>query len=215
MPFCNQTLTIDTLEEKCKNCTVFGANIDLKLKDYTDYYKSETLNILNAVPSAEGAVLCALENSEITIYNSKCLVIGNGRIGKILSDRLNALKATVFASARKESDLAYITANGLTAIKTDSIYEHVDKFDFIFNTVPHPVLDEQVLSKCKKDALIIDLASKPGGTDFKAAQKRNIKAIHALALPAKTAPKTAAQFIANTLTQYLYQRIQGERLCKD
>ncbi len=212
MPFSKQSLTLVALEEKCKNCTVLGGNISLNIANYIDYYKSESLNILNAIPTAEGALLCALENSEITIYGSKCLVIGNGRIGKILSDRLSALKAKVYVSARKESDLAYIKASGNTAIQTEDIYAHIHKFDFIFNTVPHLVLNDKIISMCNKNSLIIDLASIPGGTDFTAAQKRNIKTIHALALPSKTSPKTAAEFIANTIIQYLNTRIQGEKL---
>lgn len=212
MPFCEETLSLTQLEEKCKNSAVLGGNIDLNIKNYVDYFKSETLNILNSIPTAEGAILCALENSEITIYKSNCLVIGNGRIGKILSDRLCGLRANVCVSARKESDLAYISANNLEAIKTDNLYKHIKKFDFIFNTVPHCVLDDKVLSNCNKNALIIDLASKPGGTDFDAAQKRNLKTIHALALPSKVAPKTAAKFIADIIIQYLTERNQGEKL---
>lgn len=212
MPFSKQSLSLALLEEKCKNSIVLGGNISLNIADYIDYYKSEALTILNSVPTAEGAILYALENSEITIYNSNCLVIGNGRIGKILSDRLSALKANVYVSARKDSDLAYIKAYGYKAIRTDEIYKHINKFNFIFNTVPHLILDDETLSMCNKSALIIDLASSPGGTDFVAAQKRNIKTIHALALPSKTSPKTAAEFIANTIIQYLNRRIQGEKL---
>ena len=32
------------------------------------------------------------------------------------------------------------------------------------------ILDDEILAKVKKDALIIDLASKPGGIDFDAAK---------------------------------------------
>lgn len=212
MPFCKTPLSLLELEQKCKNCAVYGGNITLNVKDYTDYYKSETLTMLNAVPTAEGAIFCALENSEITIYKSKCLVIGNGRIGKVLSDRLRGLKADVCVSARKESDIAYITACGFDAIKTNDLSEHISKFDFIFNTVPHLVLTDKVLENCNKNSLIIDLASKPGGTDFEAANNKNIKTIHALALPSKIAPKTAAMFIANTIIKYLTERNKGENL---
>lgn len=38
--------------------------------------------------------------------------------------------------------------------------------DIVFNTVPAMVLNAQLLVKMKKNSLIIDLASAPGGTDF-------------------------------------------------
>ena len=47
--------------------------------------------------------------------------------------------------------------------------------------------------------LIIDLASKPGGTDFRYAEKRGIKALLAPSLPGIVAPKTAGQILANVL----------------
>ncbi|MCT9846916.1 hypothetical protein N7563_22945, partial [Leclercia adecarboxylata ATCC 23216 = NBRC 102595] len=52
-------------------------------------------------------------------------------------------------------------------------------------------------------ALIIDLASKPGGTDFRYAEKRGIKAILAPGLPGIVAPKTAGQIVANVLVNLL------------
>jgi dipicolinate synthase subunit A len=56
--------------------------------------------------------------------------------------------------------------------------------------------------------LIIDLASKPGGTDFRYAEKRGIKALLAPSLPGIVAPKTAGQILANALGLL----IQGEFL---
>ena len=211
MPFSECALSLEYIEQICKDCAVFGGNIKLNHNNYTDYYECEELNILNAVPTAEGAIYTAIQNGDVTIYNSNCLIIGNGRIGKILSDRLCALKANVTVSARKESDIAFIKASGYTAVETKNIKNYINTFDYIFNTVPALVLTENIISRCKKDAIIIDLASMPGGTDFNAAKKLNIKSVHALSLPSKVAPKTAAKFIAETLTGYLTPQ-KGEKL---
>ncbi len=51
--------------------------------------------------------------------------------------------------------------------------------------------------------LLLDLASAPGGTDFAAAEKLGIQAVHALSLPGKTAPATAAKAIAQTISGIL------------
>ena len=56
--------------------------------------------------------------------------------------------------------------------------------------------------------LIVDLASKPGGTDFRYAEKRGIKALLAPGLPGIVAPKTAGQIVANVLSQLLLELLQ-------
>ncbi len=51
----------------------------------------------------------------------------------------------------------------------------------------------------KKECLLIDLASKPGGIDQEEAKKQDLKSIWALALPGKVAPVTTAKFIKDTI----------------
>ena len=51
--------------------------------------------------------------------------------------------------------------------------------------------------------MIIDLASYPGGVDFAYAEKCGIKAIHALSLPGKIAPKSAGEIIESTILNIL------------
>ena len=56
-----------------------------------DYASREDFAILNAVPTAEGAVECAMCAYEGTIAGSNSLVAGYGRIGKVLASKLKAL----------------------------------------------------------------------------------------------------------------------------
>ena len=46
------------------------------------------------------------KNYQITIHNSKALVLGLGRCGATLAGLLNALGAHVYVAVRKEADLA-------------------------------------------------------------------------------------------------------------
>ena len=55
----------------------------------------------------------------------------------------------------------------------------------------------------KKETLLIDLASNPGGIDKKAIKDRNLKFVWALSLPGKVAPTTSAEFIKNTIYNIL------------
>lgn len=164
-----------------------------------DYYKREELEVLNTIPTAEGAIQIAMEELPITIHGANCLVTGFGRVAKTLCDRLNALGANVTACARKYADLAWIKTLGYNALSIPALEHSVSHFDVVFNTIPFVVLTEKVLSNLKKDCLVIDLASKPGGVDFEIAGRIGIKTVWALSLPGKVAPLTAGAIIKDTI----------------
>jgi dipicolinate synthase subunit A len=81
--------------------------------------------------------------------------------------------------------------------------------DVIFNTIPVPVLTGEVLDRVSPNALIIDLASAPGGVDFKKAESMGIKAVLAPGLPGKVAPKTAGRILAKVIIRLLYEEMAG------
>lgn len=186
---------------------VFGGqiqpNLQKALEDnhiaYRDYLKREELSIKNAVPTAEGAIEIAISETPITIHGSKSLVLGYGKIGKILSKDLYGMGAQTYVEARKYADLAMIEGHGYEPLPLENLKEHIHEFDIIFNTIPAMILDEDILKKVKKDALIIDLASKPGGVDFEAAKTYGVKVIWALSLPGKIAPVSSGAIIKDTI----------------
>ena len=126
-------------------------------------------------------------------------MLGFGRIGKVLSNMLKGLGANVACEARKNSDLAWIKAYGYEPIPLSTLRDNLNRFDIIINTIPFQILDEERLNLVKKESIIIDLASNPGGVDRRAAREKNLKVIWALSLPAKVAPLTSAEFIKETL----------------
>ena len=99
-----------------------------------DFVNRDDFAVLNAVPTAEGAIAIAMEQLPITLHGSKCLITGFGRIGKILARDLHFLGADVTCSARKSSDLAWISALGYEPLHTSSVRSAVHHFDLIFNT---------------------------------------------------------------------------------
>lgn len=76
----------------------------------TDYLSREELAVRNGVPTAEGAIEAAMAATDVTLCGTPCLVIGFGRIGKLLAHRLRGLGAEVTVSARRLDDLAWIDA---------------------------------------------------------------------------------------------------------
>lgn len=169
------------------------------------YSCREEFSVANALPTAEGALEIAMREYDGTVSGSKCIVIGYGRIGRVLSLILKGIGADVTVAARKLKDREFIRALGMTPVPVDNM---VGKYDLVFNTVPAVVLDSHTLAKIASNAIVIDLASLPGGVDDKAAERMSIKVIHALSLPGKAAPKTAGIIIKNAV----YNIIEEEEL---
>ena len=131
------------------------------------------------------------------------LVIGFGRVGKALSQRLAGLGAKVSVAARKWADLAWAESCGYCGEQTEHLAGWLCGYDLVVNTVTAPVLGLTELSDLKPGCLVIDLASKPGGVDFDAAARLGVKVIWALSLPGKVAPVTAGQCIQTTIYNIL------------
>ena len=67
------------------------------------------------------------------------------------------------AAARKPADRAWIRAYGFSALDTGALTGRLGCFGVVFNTVPAPLLDRALLSELPAGALVVDLASAPGG----------------------------------------------------
>ncbi len=132
-----------------------------------DYAEREPLLIMNAQATAEGAIACAVTNHDKTLFESKILICGYGRIGKCLARLLSQFACELYVSARKPSDLAYIRAMGATPLMTDQICDAGINFDIIFNTIPQRILNNKQLDNIGIETLIIELSSKPYGVAFK------------------------------------------------
>lgn len=168
-----------------------------------DIMKREELAVLNTIATAEGTIQLAIENTNKILHGSEVLILGFGRIGKVLARKLAGLSVRVTCAARKDEDLAWIQAYGHKATNINAIGENLKNFDIIINTVPHLILSEEKLQYVKKECLLIDLASNPGGIDKKAVKERNLKFVWALSLPGKVAPTTSAEFIKETIYNIL------------
>lgn len=205
--FTNEEILIKDFFELSKNKTIITGNITDEIKNciknnennVIDILKLEELAILNSIPTAEGAIQIAMEKSLKTIHGSKCLVLGFGRIGKVLSKMLYGIGANVYCEARKSTDITWIETYKYNAIHLEELNKYLGDFDFIFNTIPYVILDKNNLKLIKKDCLLIDLASNPGGIDFNEAEKLQLQTVWALALPGKVAPKTVATYIYKNL----------------
>ena len=157
--------------------------------------------LLNAVPTAEGAIKWAIEKTPFTLWDAKVLVIGYGRMGKILADRLKALGSKVTVSARKSADFALITAFNMETVSTNSLNGGILDYDIVFSTVDVNVLDKETLKKSTCN-FFLDLSSL-GGFDLEYTRSIGKMAETAPALPGRTAPETAGRILAQTVTEII------------
>jgi len=186
----------------------------LKLREceFFDYYDCERLSIMNAVPTAEGAISIALSEMKTTLFGSRSAVLGYGRIGRVLARMLNDFNSEVTVFARSEAALAWAEAEGCKGVNIYDLGKKIDGFELVVNTIPFIVLNRGVLEKTNEETVFIDLASKPGGIDFDYAKKLGRKVFWALSLPGKTAPVTAGKLIAECITEKLKETTKESRI---
>ncbi|MCY8522298.1 dipicolinic acid synthetase subunit A [Bacillus atrophaeus] len=173
-------------------------------------FERDDIAIFNSIPTVEGTIMMAIQHTDYTIHGSRVAVLGLGRTGMTIARTFAALGAKVKVGARSSAHLARISEMGLAPFQIDELTENVKDIDICINTVPSMVLNQAVLSRMTPKTLILDLASRPGGTDFKYAEKQGIKALLAPGLPGIVAPKTAGQILANVLSKLLSELQVGE-----
>ena len=175
--------------------------------ELVDYFAREELTIRNAIPTAEGCVGILLAQRKRTLWGSAVLLLGFGPVGQAVGTRLAALGAQVTVAARRPAQRAQAESLGMQGAELARL---APAFDTVVNTIPAQVLTAPVLARLRPGSLIVDLASRPGGTDFDAAARCGHKAIHALSLPAACAPETAGEIVARTVREMLRER-EGAR----
>ncbi len=209
MPFSDEKLEVVQLEKVLDGKIFIAGRIKEDLYDklpntkIIDLLKREELTVLNTIATAEGTIQVAMEETTRTLHGSNILIMGFGRISKVLSNMLKGIGANVYCETTKVVNTSWIKAYGYTPVLFNELNDNLGKFDIIINTVPHIILDDTNLDLLKKDCVIIDVASNPGGVDKNAAKTRGIKLIWALSLPGKVAPTTSAEYIKDTLYNVL------------
>jgi dipicolinate synthase subunit A len=211
--------TEEMLLKTPKHCTIYtgisNSYLDNLMKTvdrkYVQLFERDDVAIYNSIPTAEGTIMIVIQHTDFTIHGSRVAVLGLGRVGMTVARTFAALGAKVKVGARRSEHLARITEMGLTPFHLNDLEKEVQDIDICINTVPHLIVTASVIAKMPAHTLIVDLASKPGGTDFRYAEKRGVKAILAPGLPGVVAPKTAGQIIANVLSQLLYTDLEKRK----
>ncbi|MGM9928810.1 MAG: dipicolinic acid synthetase subunit A [Bacillus sp. (in: firmicutes)] len=208
-------LTKELLSKTPPHCIVYSGISNAYLDDIVKQanrklvklFERDDVAIYNSIPTVEGTIMMAIQNTDFTIHGSNVAVLGLGRTGMSVARIFHLLGAKVKVGARKSAHLARITEMGMQPFHLDQLEQEVKNVDICINTVPFPIITAKVIAGMPPQTLILDLASKPGGTDFRYAEKRGIKALLAPGLPGIVAPKTAGRILSKVLSQLLHESI--------
>ncbi len=213
-----ESIPLDFIKKAVKpKGTVFAGKSFPLLREYCenngftliDYFEREELQIMNAVPTAEGTLEIAIRELPVTINGTAVLITGFGRIATVTARYFHALGATVYVAARRVSDLARIRLLGYipVSIKDENRFsEAISSAALIINTVPAVVFDKRCIGAMGKNTVFMELASVMSLADTGMADKQGVKVIWARSLPGKTAPVTAGYVIADTIANIVMER---------
>ncbi|WP_018932621.1 dipicolinic acid synthetase subunit A [Gracilibacillus lacisalsi] len=205
-------LTEEWFQSLPEDCIVFTGISNQKLDQHISNNRLHLIKLMerddvaiyNSIPTAEGAIMLAIKHTDFTIHHSNVFVFGYGRVGETTANSFAGLGANLAVISKHETDLARVYEKGWEAYPLDQIEQYIDKCQILINTIPAKVVDKSLIEKMNSQAIIIDLASKPGGIDFEYAKTRGIEAIHALGLPGMVAPTTAGEILADRIAKILF-----------
>lgn len=158
----------------------------------------EGYQLKNAAVTAEGAVYLSMKYMERTLAGARVLLLGWGRIGGFLGEKLRCLGANVTVAVRREAQRTGLMLRGY-GVERLGQYGDLSSYDLVINTVPARVMTEEQFENIRADCTVIELSSLPGG--FPETKRESI--IMAQALPGKTAPKTAGENLAEAVLEAL------------
>ncbi len=191
------------------NSIIYGGAVTKDFCDYCnsgsikifDYLSWEDVTAYNAFFTAKGIIKEANLARRIDREN-KCLVLGYGFCGKAIAKELSKI-SNVTVMVRKKELKSEIEAKGYSYLNMFEPKTSLHEFDYIFNTVPAPIIDKEFIDSISQNALIYDIASMPGGTDFEYCNEKGIVAGLYLGIPGKVYPMEAGNIIAEAILKHI------------
>ncbi len=197
-----------------KRHTLIAGAVPARVKEFCsraaiacyDLMQRDDVAIKNAVATAEGTIAEMITRSKSNLHQSEVLVMGFGRCAQVLAKKLLGLDMRVKICARSDTARALAEALGYPALAFDELDGNLGAYDYIVNTVPAMVLPRSRVAQLSDHAVVVDIASAPGGVDFEAAKELGKNAALCLGLPGRYAPKTSGEILAQAVITILSER---------
>ena len=191
---------------------LFGGNLPNSVKEFceknniiwNDFMDMEDIALENAIATAEGAISLAVSHCPINLHRSRCLILGYGRCGQALADRLRGMFADAAVCEIDPIRQTLAKTRGFDAFDPQELEKYLSQAELIFNTVPAPALTEPLLIKqISKDAVLFELASGPGCISEEACRQAGLLRIACPGLPGRFSPQTSARLLCRTVLRVL------------
>ncbi len=170
---------------------LFGGLIPKKILDFCknqniffyDYYKNKKFVVFNSILTAEAAVGEAILQNPYNMHYSDCLVLGFGNCGRLISNKLKNLCSNVFVCTNDVMEKSWAKAYGYSVFNLDSLIFKVEKFNYIFNTIPKKIFNDDILNHLNSNVSILDITSV--GMDLKKHKTKNINYKYSPEIPGR------------------------------
>ena len=213
-PFSAVELDLETLVLALpESAGVFAGGVPEKLRRLfraqhlrlIDLLDNEALAVTNAELTAQCALELLLSAIPYRLQTCRVLLLGAGRIGRLLGLKLRNMGAEVTCAARSPVQRAWCSALGLRPVPLTGLAGILWQTDILINTIPAPILDSGELQLLPEGALVLDLASAPGGFRPEDLDLLQLDILPGGGLPGKYAPEAAG----NALADAIYEQLGG------
>ncbi len=160
-----------------------------------DYYKDKKFVVYNSIATAEAAIAKAILKNDVNMHFSKCLVLGFGNCGKIIANKLKNLCSKVFVCTNNEEEKAWARAFSFSVFETSSLVFKVEKFNYIFNTIPKQIFNEDVLNALDEKAFILDITNI--GIDLKKVKNKEINFEQISGIPGRFKSNSSGELLTD------------------
>ena len=210
-PLTKKEIRADDIFAKAAGKTLLGGRFDRFAHELAekhrvrliDYFDREETAVLNAVPTAEGALEIAIHELDTTVSGARVLILGFGRVGRMTASLFRSVGASVTVAARSREQLAWAKATGCGTADITDIKDELSKAGLVINTVPQTILKSAELAALGGETPLIDLATYPGCVNDADAERTGIRLIRAPSLPGRTAPVSAGRIICESIKHIL------------
>lgn len=189
---------------------IFGGNINdetlqnFKNKNikYINLLKDENFVVKNAKLTAEGVLALTISCNEKSIFENKVLILGSGRVGLAIASLFNKLNIDADFAIFHKDKFAIASFYCKNVIFKDDFPKMIGEYDIIINTVPAKILNDDMLNKINKKAIILEIAS-INCLNSDLLKFYTFKYVPAPALPMVYCAETAGKFMLDSILKEL------------
>ena len=166
-----------------------------------DYMKNKKFIVYNSISTAEAAIARAVLKNPINMHDSNCLVLGFGNCGKLICNKLKGFCSKIYVSSNDVTERIWAKAFGYYFLGLDSLRLKLEKFDYVFNTIPKKIFDDDMLNCLKKNVYILDLTNV--GFNKKDCLKRSIHFEYIAGIPGLYKHLSSSKILADLILKII------------